>query len=124
MAVDLTQTKAHLNITDDDDDDELGFFVNAANEWIATQVDEVDLTANPVQIATLELVRHWWQLSQLGPADVAALQEADDVGLVGLRIPPIVHQMLGPYLSGSGTAPAAPLGSFPDARAWPDPVCW
>lgn len=123
MAVDLADTKTHLNITDDDDDTELQFFIDAANEWIATQVDTSDLTAKPVLIATLELIRHWWQLSQLGPADIADA-EADDVGQ--LRIPPIVHQMLGPYLSGSSTAaPPAALYSFPDAPSWPDPVtCW
>lgn len=123
MAVDLTSAKLHLNIEDDEivDDDELQFFVDAANEWIITQVDEDDLEAKPVRLATLELIRHWWSMSQLGPASLAEI-EASDIGLLGLRIPPIVHEMLGPFLLGDATDPPAPVGSFPDATDWPDPV--
>jgi hypothetical protein len=122
--VDLAEAKQHLNIDDDEDvdDDEVEFFVDAANEWVATQVDAADLTARPVQLATRELIRHWWVSSQLGPASPADL-EADDIGLIGLRIPPIVHEMLGPFLAGDGAEAPAPLGSFPDALDWPDPVC-
>lgn len=125
MAITLAQAKLHLNIdaTDTTDDDELQFFVDAANEWIATQVGSADLAAKPVELATRELVRHWWAMSQLGPMDVP--EPGDDIGLIGLRVPPFVHEMLGPYLTGNASAsPPAPVGSFPAAASWPDPVCW
>lgn len=122
MAVDLTKAKLHLNIdaADTSDDTELTFFVQAANEWIATQVD--DVTPTPVQLATLELIRHWWD-SQRGPATQVD-DEGFSLGLLGFAIPTRVKELLGPYLSGSGSAPAAPAGSFPDALPWPDAVCW
>lgn len=121
MAVDLTQTKTHLNITDDDEDDELEFFVDAANEWVATQVDDEDLTKYSVQMGTLELIRHWWE-SQRGPAASEVLEDGS-LGLLGFAIPNRVKELLGPWLTGS--APAAAVGSFPDAADWPDPVeCW
>lgn len=119
----LEDLKRHLNIEDDDqsEDVELEFFLAAATAWIGTQVDDVSPT--PVQLATMELVRHWWRISQLGPANIP--EPDDDIGLIGLRVPPFVHEMLGPYLTGaSGIAPPAPTGSFPDALDWPDQVCW
>lgn len=123
MTITLADAKQHLNVEVADYDTELEFFVTAANVWVATQVDDTD--PEPVQLATRELVRHWWRLSQLGPANLAEL-ETDDVGLVGLRVPPIVHQMLGPYLTAGGSdGVASPQYSFPDAPEWPDAVtCW
>lgn len=124
MAVDLTQAKVHLNIdlTDTTDDAELQFFVDAANEWIATQVAAADLTAKPVQLGTLELVRHWWD-SQRGPAG-GVLDDSENwhLGLLGFAIPTRVRELIGPYRSSASTAAAT--GSFPDAPTWPDSARW
>lgn len=120
--VDLAEAKQHLNIDDDIDDDEVEFFVDAANEWVATQVDAADLTARPVQLATRELIRHWWDASQRGPGSVVDAEDGFSLGLLGFAIPTRVKEILGPYLSGTATAPAAPVGAFPDPLAWPDPV--
>lgn len=124
MAVTLAQAKLHLNIdlTDTTDDTELQFFVDAANEWIATQVPTANLNAKPVQLGTLELVRHWWD-SQRGPA-AAVLDDSENwhLGLLGFAIPTRVRELIGPYRSSVSTA--APTGSFPDAACWPDSVRW
>lgn len=118
MTILLQDAKDHLNIENDDDDTELTFFVDAANAWVATQVS--DTTPKPVQLATRELVRHWWD-SQRGPA--AGPLDVDgefSLGALGFAIPTRVKEMLGPYLTSTTTA--APVGSFPDALDWPDDV--
>lgn len=119
--VTLNEIKAHLNIEADvnDYDDELQFFLDTAAEWIATQVS--DVTPAPVQYATGELVRHMWD-TQRGPAAVDLDDESTGLGVLGFGIPNRVTEMLAPYLS--SIAGLAPVGSFPDAADWPDPVCW
>lgn len=120
MAVDLDQTRLHLNYddpTDTDDDAELEFFIAAANEWVAEKVS--DTTPTPVQLGTLELIRHWWE-TQRGPA-AGDLDPDGGLGIRGFSIPTRVTELLQPWLT--GTATGSPVYSFPDAATWPDAVC-
>lgn len=119
MAVTLEQARLHLQFdpTDTDEDDELQFFIDAANEWVEQAV--TDTTPTPVQLGTLELLRHWWE-SQRGPANLD-LDPDSGLGLRGFSIPNRVRELLAPWATGTSTG--APVGSFPDAPSWPDSVC-
>lgn len=121
MAVTLAQARQHLNFDPDDvaDDDELTFFVQAANEWIAHNVS--DTTPTPVQLGTLELIRHWWE-TQRGPGFSGGLSDDTDaeMGLRGFAIPNRVRELISPWAV--GTATGVPAASFPAAACWPDPI--
>ncbi len=117
MAITLADAKAHLNIPSDehDDDVELEFFVNVANEWIEEEVADPD--SYRAQLATRMLVAHWWE-TQRGPAGGVL----DDGGGAApgswYSIPNKVKELLPEKHSAAST----PQGSFPEAVAWPDPV--
>ena len=122
--VDLDRAKAHLNFDDDDteDDVELQAMLDAATEWVATQVS--DLTPAPVRLAIMELLRHFWD-SQRGPAGGPLDEDTGEtfsLGLLGFSIPNRVKELLAPYVTGRSIP--APASSFPDALDWPDPVVW
>lgn len=123
MAVDLAMARKHLNfdVTDTDDDDELQFFVDAANEWMATAV--TDMSPKPVQLGTLELIRHLWD-TQRGPAAMGLSgDEEGGRGFIGFAIPNRVRELIEPWAAGSIRGGRA-TGSFPDAACWPDPNNW
>jgi hypothetical protein len=117
MAITLDDAKTQLNIELDnyDDDTELTFYVNVANEWMADEV--ADPTSYRAQLATRLLVAHWWE-TQRGPA--GSFDEAGGEGGAGtwFSIPNKVRELL-PEKQAAATTP---VGSFPDAVAWPDPV--
>jgi hypothetical protein len=118
VAVTVGEALRQLNLDDDlDDIVELKLYVDAANEWVAGKV--ADTSPASVRLATLFLVDHLWG-SQRGPV---ASPTSDDLVFVNSKayaIPNRVLELLGPYLLSSTTS--APVGSFPDARSWPDPV--
>lgn len=117
MAVTLEQARTHLNFDADEtgDDTELQFMVDAANEWVATQI--TDVTPKPVQLGTLELVRHFWDTQRGAFGNPLDNEGEFSMGLLGFSVPNRVKELLAPFLD-AGT-PAA-LGSFPDAEDWPD----
>jgi len=118
--VTLSLARRHLNFDDDEhtDDAELGFFLIAANEWMAAAV--TDLTPAPVLLGTLELIRHWWE-TQRGPGfDGTLSDDGTGLGLRGFAIPNRVRELISPWAAPAATG--APLGSFPDAPRWPDAV--
>lgn len=119
MSITLAEAREQLNVTTYDDDLELGLYVDAANAWIATRVPDTSLA--PVRLASLFLVDHWWE-SQRGPVGTP-LSDEGPVVLNGraYAIPNRVLELLGPFLS---TTIAVPMGSFPDAVGFPDPVEW
>ena len=101
--VDLDLARRHLNFDDADhvDDQELQFFVDAANEWVAANVSDTSPTY--VTLGTLELIRHFWD-SQRGPVNGSV-----DVDLSS-NIPPLVRQLLEPVLLDSASKISAPVG--------------
>ena len=115
MAITIDDAKAHLNKTTDDDDVELLFFVNAANEWMAAEVG--DTTSYTVQLATRMLVAHWWE-TQRGPAGNPI--DGDDAERRGswFSIPNKVRELLQSKHSTATT----PRYDFPDVAGWPDQV--
>lgn len=119
--VTVAEAKVELNIASSDAtyDTELPWYVDASNVWIASKV--ADTTPAPVKLATLFLIKHWWN-TQKEP-QTAPTPDGDVVVIAGrgFAIPNAVKEMLGPYLSTSGSVPSY---SFPDAVAWPDPVEW
>lgn len=117
MSITIYEAIDHLNLEDDSEDlDEALLYVNAANEWIATRV--TDTSPAPVKLATLFLVGHWWE-SQRGTASTPLSDETVFVAGVGYAIPNRVLELIDPYRSRT-----APVFSFPDAVAHPDPVEW
>lgn len=118
MAITLADAKLQLNKTTNDDDVELQFYVDAANEWIANEVADDDTFTS--KLATRMLVEHWWR-TQRGPAG-GPLDDSGD-GSAGGRdfwrsIPPNVKELL----QSRAAEAATPRYSFPDAGGWPDPV--
>lgn len=121
MAVTLEQARQHLNFEDDDHDEdaELQFYIDVANEWMATAV--TDTTPTPVQMGTLELIRISWK-SQRGPA--GGDLEGDELGgrgFLGFAIPNAVREWIEPWAVGEIQG-GTPTGSFPDPVCWPDPI--
>lgn len=118
MSVDLDQACSFLNLDQNSDDlTKLGLYIDGANEWVGSKVE--DTTTATAVLATLELIRHWWE-PQRGPSAAPVDEEFVEIDSRSYAIPNWVAQLLG--LGG----PAAPAGasSFPCARAWPDPVEW
>lgn len=116
MAITLDDAKRHLNKQGAADDDELDFFVSAANEWIANEVS--DPTTVTAQLATRMLVAHWWE-TQRGPAG----GPIDRNGGAEIRgrwysIPDKVRDLI-PELRHTTVTPTY---EFPAAGGWPDPV--
>jgi hypothetical protein len=122
VTITLADAIAQLNYTPEDTT-ELEFYVQAANEWVATRVS--DTSPAPVQLATRLLVEHWWD-TQRGPVSPNPLDE--ELGTpysFGFAIPNRVLELLAPYMNaGVGAKPASATYSFPDAVAYPDPVEW
>lgn len=112
MAITIEDAKQHLNKTGTADDDELTFFVGAANEWIANEVDDDD--SFTAQLATRMLVAHWWE-TQRGPA--ANPIDGERKG-AWFSIPNKVRELL----QSKADAALTPRFEFPDAGGWPDPV--
>jgi len=124
MAVTLDQAREHLEFddTDHDQDDQLQFYVDAANEWMATAV--TTLEPKPVQMGTLELIRIAWKAHR-GPA--AGDLEGDELGgrgFLGFAIPNSVREWIEPWAVGEISG-GSPMGSFPTDDGydcWPDPT--
>lgn len=105
-SVSVDDVRRHLQ--DDEaelDEDELGFFLDTASEWVAKKVPS--LSPNPVRMAILNLVEHLWD-TQRGPAAGPLDPETLTRPGAGYAIPNRVAQMIAPYMTGS-----APRGSFP-----------
>lgn len=99
---------------------ELALLVASVNEWVAARV--IDTTTSSAQLGSLFLLQYWWR-PQRGPAN--ADDEIDDlVTFDGATFPNRVLQLLGLGPYATTFAAAAPVGCFPDARDWPDPVEW
>lgn len=118
MTITLDEALEQLNVTSSDDEDEISLYVDAANEWIATRV--TDTSPTPIKLAALFLVDHWWE-SQRGPVGTPLSDDTVTYNGRGFAIPNRVMELLGPYISGTS---GSPVGSFPDAVAYPDPVEW
>ena len=119
MSVAPEEARNYLNLSQDEAGAELNLtlIVDAANAWVASKV--TDTTAAPVKLATLELIRHWWEV-QRGPSAAPLDEDYVDVSVMGYGIPNRVKQMLDPYMT--ATAGPSGAGSFPCAAPWPDPV--
>ena len=87
-AIDLPDLKAHLNITNDADDDLLTGKIEAASEWVAAFTGAaLDETAPaPLKEAVRRLA-----------ADLYEHREANLVGVTAQTLPFGVMDMIGPY---------------------------
>lgn len=118
MAITRDQALAQLNFTSaPSDTTELDLYVEAANEWVASKVD--DPSSATATLAALFLVDHWWS-TQRGPV-ASPLDDEDEVVeirgttyAIPLKVLDLLDLKPNPQ----------PLGSFPDAVGWPDPVEW
>lgn len=124
MAITLEEALRQLNIPEaptGGDLLELELYIDAANEWISERVTTT--SPAPVRLATLMLLDHLWE-TQRGPAG-SPLEPDLDQGTTGsgFAVPNRVVELITPWLvEGLGDVPASPIGSFPDAPGWPDPV--
>jgi hypothetical protein len=125
VAVTVPEAANHLRIpagTEGQAAASLALFVAAANEWVEGKVTAT-APAGVVKLAELELIRHWWEKSQRGPASAPAVDETYvDIDGRAYAIPNDVRELIEDFLASSSTP--APVGCFPDARGWPDPVEW
>jgi hypothetical protein len=100
MAITLDDAKTQLNIPldDTDDDTEILFFVNVANEWMADEV--ADPSSYRAQLAARMLVEHWWN-TQRGPA--ASSDEEGNAQGAWFSIPNKVRELLPQNTAASST---------------------
>lgn len=115
----LDAAKAHLNAEDSDDDAEIAWYLSVAIDWVTKKVS--DITPTPVKMAILEVVRHLYD-TQRGPGATPLDPDGGGDAAIGsfdFLTVPRVRELLGPYL-----LQPTPVGSFPDARVWPDQIEW
>ena len=119
MAITLADAKLELNIDvgDISEDDELELYVDAANEWVASKVE--DTTTARAQLATRMLVAHLWE-TQRGPASSPLDDDGTLIRGAGYAVPNRVKELLG--LASDMALRLSPSASFPDAGEWPDPI--
>lgn len=110
----VAESFEQVNSASPNDYDELALYTAGVNEWIEDRV--TDTSKAYVKVAALFFVDHLWT-SQRGPSGTPLSEETIEVGGLGYAVPNRVLELLDP-----GLARAAPVGSFPTSRGWPDPV--
>ena len=134
----LVDAKRYLNIplARAEDDAELAGFVPAAvqrverhlwGESSTQQLEDLDVVS-PLQLLAVKVVLgEFWRTQRLrtaragsGASGTAIDADSGPAGLASLRTR--LTELLGPPADGKGSDPAEPVGSFPPALPWPDPV--
>ncbi|HEY9354604.1 MAG TPA: head-tail connector protein [Nocardioides sp.] len=128
----LDVAKTYLNFRGEQNDAELATFIPPAVERVERHLgrtlDPATVTAIEVLAVKVVLAEYWrtqranYGRSSYGGGASGAAIEADSgpAGEAPLRVR--LTELLGDPATGTGAAAPEPLGSFPSAQAWPDPI--
>lgn len=123
MSVTFDDALTHLHIEEPTglEATNLDLYVEAANQWVGAKVADT-IPEYVLQLATLLLIQHWWERSQLQQVNTLVDEQYVDIEGRTYAIPSGVRELIEGFLLTS--VRPAPVSSFPDAAAWPDPVEW